>query len=235
MGVPSTNIKLSADIAAAQLGLTGVIKMTDVYVTSTAAGTVFSGSYHNVSIGVGTPDYYANKIYQPYAIMDKLALGNWAGYDHQHNNVFSWNIQNNSPNDYTVNFYISATPATYQFLFWSVTVMGFGGQSTQTDFDTGVNAYNFSGTPGDPYYIDCEVLFAGGPGVPGVQMVVQSSSDSDAVGAGTARVDYTSTFGPWSLAPVTGLDFTDVLITGSPWKVNGIPWNKRTSVDILIQ
>jgi hypothetical protein len=236
MAVPSTNIKLSADIAAAQLGLTGPIKMTDVFVVSTAAGTVFSGSFHNISIGVPTQDFFANKIYQAYVnpgVVSVMALGNWAGYDHQHNNIITIDVMNNSNNNYMFDFYISDTPGSFQYLFLNFLVTG-PGNANYTDFDTGLNAYVFNGTPGTEYYIDCSIRFMGGPD-PGPMMLVNGANDSDGAGAGLARTDYTNNGpGPYTLEPA-GPRFSDVLVCGGTWGASGIAWNKRTSVQMVIQ
>jgi hypothetical protein len=236
MAVPGTFIRLSAEIAT-ELQFTpgSIIKISEVYAVAQAPGTVNSGSYHNLSIGSGTGDTFANVIYTPYSTNADLKLVNWAGYDHQANNIFSFDITNNSANDYEVSFYLSDFAGAL-LLSIGVWVVNNGTNLTQNNYNTGISAYNFTGNPADPYFIDCEIKLVTGSS-PNTIMTVQTSFDTDGVGpvSGTARIDYTTANGAYDLAP-TGIDFKDCLISGSgAFTINGIPWNRRTSVVIMIQ
>jgi hypothetical protein len=238
MPVPGTFIRLSAEIAT-ELQFTpgSIIKISEVYAVAQAPGTVNSGSYHNLSIGSsGAEDTFANVIYTPYSANADLKLVNWAGYDHQANNIFSFDITNNSANDYEVSFYLSDFAGAL-LLSIGVWVVNNGTNLTQNNYNTGINAYNFTGNPADPYFIDCEIKLVTGSS-PNTIMTVQTSFDTDGVGpvSGTARIDYTTANGAYDLAPTTGVDFKDCLISGSgAFTINGIPWNRRTSVVIMIQ
>lgn len=239
MAVPGTFIRLSAEIATELQFTPGtMIKISEVYAVAQTPGTVNSGSYHNLSMGVvpvaGTT--FANAIYTPYSANANLKLVNWVGYDHQANNIFSFDITNNSANDYEVSFYLSPSAGAHITLIGVWTVGG-GTNLTQNNYNTGINAYNFTGNPADPYFIDCEIALVAGSS-PNTIMTVQTSFDTDGVGpvSATGRTDYTTANGAYDLAPDTGVDFKDCLISGSgAFTINGIPWNRRTSVVIMIQ
>ena len=235
MAISGTDIRLSGSIAL-ELGLatSSVMKISDVYAVSQTAGQVSSGSYHNLSIGSGSGNTFANLIYTPYVAGTDRKLVNWVNYDHLRNNRFSFTVTNNSPNDYEVIFHLSSTAGGFVFNIGSWTSVGGGSFLNIQNYNTGISAYNGLGSAADPYFIDCEVNYITG-GVPGVMMVVNNSFDTDGVGAGTARTDYTMAFGPYTLAPTAGVDFKNCLISGGgAFMGNGIDLNKRTSVDIMI-
>jgi hypothetical protein len=236
MAIPGTNIRLSGNIAL-ELGLatSSIMKISDVYAVSQTAGQVSSGSYHNLTIGSGSGNTFANLIYAPYVANADLKLVNWVNYDHDRNNIFSLDITNNTPNDYDVFFYLSISPGGFTIPIGSWTVVGGGTNVNVQDYNTGIPAYTSFGTPASPYFVDCEVVYTGGAGVGGCIMVVTVAFDSDNVGAGLSRSDYTATNGPYNLAPVSGTDFKDCLISGAgAFMANGIEWNKRTSVQMVI-
>lgn len=237
MAVPGTFIRLSAEIATElQFTPDSMIKISEVYAVAQEAGTVNSGSYHNLSIGSGAGDTFANVIYNTYDANSDLKLVNWAGYDHQANNRFSFDITNNSANDYDVSFFLSPSAGACLTLI-GVWPVNNGTNLTQNNYNTGINAYNFTGNPADPYFIDCEIALVAGSS-PNTIMTVQTSFDTDGVGpvSATGRINYTTAEGAYDLAPETGEDFKDCLISGSgAFTINGIPWNRRTSVVIMIQ
>jgi len=235
MAIPGTDIRLSGDIAQ-ELGLavSSIMKISDVYAVSQTAGQVSSGSYHNLTIGSGAGDTFANLIYTPYVVNADMKLVNWVNYDHDRNNRFSFDITNNSANDYDVLFYLSSTAGGFSFLIGSWTVVGGGTNVNVQDYNTGIAAYSSFGGSANPYFVDCEVNYITG-GVPGAMMTVNVSFDTDGVGAGLSRTDYTMAFGPYTLAPTAGIDFKNCLVSaGGAFMSTGIDWNKRTSVIMMI-
>ena len=70
-------------------------------------------------------------------------------------------------------------------------------------------------------------------------MNIAAAVDTDNVGGGTARLDYSSSVGAWDLVPAgpnTG-PFMDVLVAGNNgggWPNDGVSWNKRTTMIIDI-
>jgi hypothetical protein len=235
MPVPTSNIRLSADIAVElQFAPSSIMKITDVFGTSQLAGTVSSGSFHNIYMGPGAAATFKTLIYLPYGATADMKLGSWASYDHSFKNIVTFSVANNSANAYEVKLYLSDTPSTFQHLFYNKSFGQFGADNVnEVDWDTMQDALLFSGVTGAAYYIDCEINHTRG-GANGVYMSITSASDTDGVGAGQARTDYTTSSGAWLLSPdPSGADFSNLLISGPSTSV-GIPWNKRTSWDMVI-
>lgn len=226
-------ISLNNVAIALQMPATTMVSIRDVYGSSQLAGTLDSGCYHNLAIGYSSLNFAA-AIEAPYSGGADMLLSNWAGYDHDAINVVSFTVTNTSPNDYLVAFEISPSPVFGAgIMFYSFAVPA-STVDNQPNYGTNAPSFTFTGTPGNEYFINCDIRLLSGSGF--AVMVLNAVYDTDGVGAGTTRTDYTSANGPYVLEPV-GPIFQDNLISGAGgWQRSpAIEWNKRTSWDMVIQ
>jgi hypothetical protein len=237
--VPSTNINIyDIDQALGAPSITGQdISLIGLFSYSNVSGlsSPYAGSYHNISMGLGTPARFGTKIYSTYSGGTNLKTSNWASYQHDTNVNLSYTVTNTIAMrgfDVRCDIFLSDTPRANQYLIDTFTVTsGPGGTPTQTktDWDSGIAAYtSFYGVAGG-YFLEANFVLLGG-GMP-VNMMIVASTDSDGVGQDTGRDNYSTAMGPWDLNSMG--PFSDTIVGGAGAWPSLIAWNKRTSFTII--
>ncbi len=237
MPIGTTNISISSIASELQYtsGQDYQIKGT-LYNSSQLAYSPNGGSYHNYNNMAlsGLTDSFATAIEAKYSASQNMGLKNWAGYDHDHNAIVSVRVNNGNPqNDAMVRIWISPNPnpgATV--LVNQVVPRNNAANVILNNLNTGAAA--FSNFNGSGYWLFGEISDMGG-GATNMPMNIAAAVDTDNVGGGTARLDYSTSVGAWDLI-VDGV-FFDVLVAGdngSGWPSDGVSWNKRTSMIIDI-
>ena len=237
MPIGSTNISMDAIATELMLG-TGSFADNSMeatlYYTSNDGFTPTSGSFHNLNMGLpGLTDSFATNIFNPWAATSNLGLKNWAGYNHDANVMLDVRIDNFSPDDVQYDIELSTNPGALGTGVSVASGVLTSGNSLVVGFlNTGVPAYsNFAGGQAtyfiNAYFVDVSIPTTR------CRMGVVSSSDTDGVGAGPNRDNYTVARGAYDLAGMG--PFNENLISGSAWNDpgQGISWNKRTSFEVL--
>ena len=237
MPIGSTNISMDAIATELMLGTGSYADNgmeATLYITSNDGFTPTSGSFHNLNMGLpGLTDSFATNIFNPWASTSNLGLKNWAGYNHDANVMLDVRIDNFSPDDVQYDIELSQNPGS----LGSGTIVASGvltsGNSLVVAFlNTGVAAYsNFAGGQAT-YFINARFSDISIPNMR-CRMDVVSSTDTDGVGAGPNRDNYTVVNGSYDLPGMGTFDAN--LISGSAWNDpgQGISWNKRTSFEVL--
>lgn len=246
MAIGTTNISMhdiSVELKYASLG-TNNSMMNMLYDSSQLSYSIHGGSYHNLAMQLGSlAETFQIAIEKQYTIGTNLDLSGWAGYAHNAPVQLAYIINNGSGEDVDVMLYIgdNNNPGSGTRFFSGTIPANNGGNITANPANTGVAAYtNFSSTG---YWIsgNMQMVISGPPTFTPVNMNVTAAVDLDNVGTGKARYNYTANGSPggaWGLNPfIGGSAFNDVLVSGvngSAFPINGISWNKRTSITIDI-
>jgi hypothetical protein len=208
--------------------------VTDMYYifSSAQVGGLGGLMYHNLNMGISNAQTAKQAVYDPFstgASGTNLNLSAWYNYSQTPNIILSWNITNNNTNNNVnvdIQIYNPATGTSTGFAGGNLSLNASGGNSTQTNFDTGIaaNVTNFANGVYELSF-NMSAMYIGPPPPPGtgVQNNTASASDTDGVGAGTTRVAVNPT-GFSQFSPITGARFIYGNITG-----NGIYANKRTT------
>lgn len=242
MAIGTSNIRMS-DIASELHYTSGAdyqLKGT-LYNSSQLAYSANGGSYHNYNNMAlsGLTDSFKTAIEAKYTASQNMGLKNWAGYDHDHNAIVNVRVNNGNPfNDAYVRIWISdsTSPSVWPLVNQVVQRSNIA-NVILTNFNTGAPAFSsFNGSNG--YWLVGDISSMGG-GASNMPMNIAAAVDTDNVGGGTARLDYSSSVGAWDLVPAgpnTG-PFMDVLVAGNNgggWPNDGVSWNKRTTMIIDI-
>ena len=237
MAIGTTNISISSIASELQYtsGADYQLKGT-LYYSSQLAYSANGGSYHNYNNMAlsGLTDSFATAIEAKYSGGQNMGLKNWAGYNHDHNVILSIRVNNgNSFNDANVRIWLSTGPTPgATVLVNQVVPRSNAANVILTNYNTGDPA--FSTYNGTGYWLFGDISDMGG-GAPAMPMNIAAAVDTDNVGSGTARLDYSSSVGAWDL--VNNGPFFDVLVAGnngSGWPNDGVSWNKRTTMIIDI-
>lgn len=240
MPIGTTNVSISSIATELQYAGGDFLTKDTLFQSSTLAYNPNGGSYHNYNnMGTAANLSFATAIEARYSGSDNMALGRWMHYNHDINARLNIRVNNGNPlDDVDVRIWISDNPgasSTY-LLVGQVVPRANGANVVLTNFDTGAPAFSaFSGSGGYWIYVEINNITMSGPPC---MMSVIISDDTDAVGAGLARMNYTangSPGGPWDL--FTQGPFTGPLIAGDNgggWPNDGISWNKRTTFIIDI-
>jgi hypothetical protein len=238
MPIGTTNISISSIASELQYtsGADYQLKGT-LYNSSQLAYSANGGSYHNYNNMAlsGLTDSFATAIEAKYTASQNMGLKNWAGYNHDHNVILNIRVNNGNPfDDAYVRIWLSTGPGPgATVLVNQVVPRSNTANVILTNFNTGDPAFStYNGSGG--YWIFGDISNIGGV-APAMPMNIAAAVDTDNVGGGTARLDYSSSVGAWDL--ITG-PFFDVLVAGSNgggWPNDGVSWNKRTTmiIDIL--
>lgn len=237
MPVPTANISMDAIAVELKIGSSPIQNNsmeTIIYVASSLAGSPSSGSFHNLNMALPFPytDTFKDAIYDKYAAQDDMGLKNWAAYDHDAPVMLDVAIYNNSGDVVQYDLEISDTPGSLgSGVFTNVAsgVLNPSNSLTVAFLNTGVAAYSAYGVHAGLYFINARFIdISFSP--TRCFMTVTSSSDTDGVGTGTTRDNYTLANGGVHYDIVPG-PFDLNLISGDVWNSlgDGIPWNKRTS------
>ena len=240
--MPVGSADISMDGVASELGYSVAIPnnrmATSLFYSSQKAYDPRGGSFHNLAMALpALSSNFATAIELPYSIGINMPLGNWAEYFHDANAKIHVIIENSSRRDVNCTIFISDnTTFAGAVIVFSGAVPANNAGDINNVFDTGVAAYSTYNTTG--YWLLGEFQMVPS-GVPTFMTV--NAFDSDNVGAGTARYNYTVTGspgGPWNLDTLTGgAPFSGVLVSGVrtlPFPDDGISWNKRTTIFINI-
>jgi len=238
MAIGTSNIRMS-DIASELHYTSGAdyqLKGT-LYNSSQLAYSPNGGSYHNYNNMAlsGLTDSFATAIEAKYTASQNMGLKNWAGYDHDHNAIVNVWVNNGNPfNDAYVRIWISDSTSPSAFPLVNQVVQRSNiANVILTNFNTGAPAFSsFNGSNG--YWLFGDISDMGG-GAPAMPMNITASVDTDNVGGGTTRLNYSTSVGAWDLVN-TGA-FYDVLVAGNNgggWPNDGVSWNKRTTMIIDI-
>ena len=228
------------DDVSTEIGLGVSANMNNFYTVSLGGGLGL-GMYHNLAMGPGNNLTYKTAIYDPRSLGasgENLKLGNFYNYSQTPNIRLSWNITNNNADNnvnVTIYLYDSAT-TTYRPITPpappGLNLNAGGGNSTETDYDTGVAAdpTNFAN---GVYQIafDTSAMYIGPPPPPGagVSGNTISASDTDGVGAGIVRNTTTpANFDQFN--PIFNAPYVRGNIPGGTG--DGIFVNKRTTFSI---
>jgi hypothetical protein len=235
--MPIGNTDVSISSIAAELQYSGADFQTKstLFQSSTLAYSPNGGSYHNYNnMGTAANLSFATAIEARYSGSNNMGLGRWMYYNHDINVRLNIRVSNGNPfDDVEVRMWISDNPGapSAYILVNQVVPRANTGNVILTDFDTGAPAFSaFSGSGG--YWIYVEINNLTMSGFP-CMMSVTASVDTDAVGGGTTRMNYTANGlpgGPWDL--FTQGPFIGTLIAGDNgggWPNDGISWNKRTT------
>ncbi len=186
--------------------------------------------YHNLAMGPSSSQTAKEAVYDPFSVGasgTNLNLSAWYDYNQTPNIILSWNITNNNTlNDVTVDIqlYDPASTNYTGFPGGNFTLAAGGGNDTQTNFDTGIaaNSTNFANGTYEIAF-STSAMYIGTPPPTSVQNNTTTASDTDGVGAGTAR----ATTNPAAFdqnTPVTQAPYVQGTISGA-----GIYVNKRTT------
>jgi hypothetical protein len=238
MSIGTTNISISSIASELQYssGQDYQLKGT-LYNSSQLAYSANGGSYHNYNNMAlsGLTDSFATAIEAKYSASQDMGLKNWAGYDHNHNAILNVRVNNGNPfNDAMVRIWISDTtgPSAY-FIVNQVVPRNNAGNVILNNFNTNAPAFS-SFNPSNGYWLFGDITDMGG-GATNMPMNIAAAVDTDNVGGGTVRLDYSTSVGPWDLIIDGG--FYNVLVAGdngNGWPNDGISWNKRTTMIIDI-
>jgi len=207
-----------------------------LYNSSQLAYSANGGSYHNLNMALsGLTDSFATAIEAKYTASQNMGLKNWAGYDHDHNAIVSVRVNNgNATNDAYVRIWISdSTGPSAWPLVNQVVPRNNAGNVILNNLNTGAPAFSaFNGSNG--YWLVGDISDLGG-GAANMPMNIAAAVDTDNVGGGTARLNYSTSVGAWDL--VVDGPFINVLVAGNNaggWPNDGVSWNKRTTMVIDI-
>ncbi len=237
MPIGTSNISISSIASELQYtsGQDYQLKGT-LYYSSQLAYSANGGSYHNYNNMAlsGLTDSFATAIEAKYSASQNMGLKNWAGYDHDHNAIVSIRVNNGNPqNDVLVRIWITDNPSPSAYQLVNATVpRNNAGNIILNNFNTGAPAFSAFNTTGYFLYGDISDLGGGASNMP---MNIAAAADTDNVGGGTARLDYSSSVGPWDL--IVDGNFMNVLVAGNNgggWSNDGVSWNKRTTMIIDI-
>ena len=236
MPIPKADI--SMDAIAVELKLVGSPIQnnsmdTYIYVTSSLAGAASNGSFHNLNMALpGMTDTFRSAIYDKWVVSDNMGLKNWAGYDHDAPVMLDVTINNNSGDIVQYDIEIFNTPGSVGGGTLVATgSLASGASLTVAFLNTTVAAYTAYGSGAGFYFINAR--FTDISAFPTrCEMTVTSSSDTDNVGSGLTRDNFTTANAP--LYNIIAVPFDLNLISGNIWNSlgDGIPWNKRTSFTV---
>lgn len=233
MPIGSTNISMDAIATELNLGSAPFADnhmYANIYATANGVYTSDSGSYHNLNMALsGLTDNFKVAVGSPYFSASNMGLKNWAGYDHDAPVMLRVTVQNNCPDIVNYDLEIAQTPGPVG----TGTIFANGalnpGQTLNVQFlNTTVAAFSTFANGGFTYFINA--IFSDGTIPPArCSFDVISSSDTDNMGNGLNRENFTDVNGTYNII-VSGL-FDANLISGDVWNDsgNGISWNKRTS------
>ena len=234
MSVGNTDIALFNTVAS-ELQLTGTpMKMTDLYGTAWTANQVSSGSFHNFNnLGVTSSDSFVTAIWNQSATGAMKPLGNWQGYNHDHNAILDINVTDNTGFgiDAQIEIYLDTGANLFANPILNTNMTG-GTPISQPNYDTGLPAYSYfnAGTTFDGYFINVRVTIMAGPNPCYINF---TAVDTDSVGAGTFRQTYTDVYGfNFYDMPTNGNFFQDYVAGRDILGAKGVYWNKRTDFRI---
>ena len=211
--------------------------VTDMYVFFSTSQVGGGGGlmYHNLTMGPSSAQTAKQAVYDPFSVGasgTNLNLGAWYNYSQTPNGIIDINlINNNTDNTIDVDIFLrDPTGADYGINGNPFALSEFGGLSptrTETDWDTGVsmNTGNFtSGIYQIVFNISCNYIGPPPPPGGGVTGNTTTASDTDGVGAGTAR--FTTAPPNFNMFnPLNGVP----LVRGNITANDGIYINKRTT------
>jgi len=232
----------------------GQISMSDVnaetnltqsmsnFFSSSLIGGAGGLMYHNLAMASGNTLTAKAAIYDPYVAgaggtSANLLLSNWYNYSQTPYGIMTFSLTNNNlENNIDVTIYLRdpTGPTDYQIgnpvpVIFNLNANS--GTASYPDYDTGI-AMNTTNFTAGIYQIvfDISAIYVGPPPPPGGGVLGNSTSasDTDNVGAGTARVT-TNPPNFDATSPITGTALVRGNITGSA----GIHINKRTTFDII--
>jgi hypothetical protein len=236
--IPTADIKISdIDVQlGSPYGATDFSLYNCYNFASTASGITIgsagiAGNFHNLAMGVSSPDRFAQQIWGFWNGGSDLPVGNWGGYYNDANVVLDWDISNDpafKPLDMlTVDLYLSDAHPT-GFLSYVATINLSPGQSSvEYDFDTGIPAYSTYNTTG--YWIYAAISSTSSNAF----AKITARSDTDGVGPDLSRQNNPSFNGAGVNVGVGGSSFSGNIIAGQGWAAQ-IAWNKRTSFTLTV-
>jgi len=237
MTVPNTNISMNAIATELQYsggGLSDNSMVNVLFASSQLAYDDHGGSYHNLNMALsGLTDNFATAIEAKYTASTNMGLKNWAGYNHDAEVLLGLLINNSSREDVDCRIEMSGTT-----IFNNIVPASNAGNINIPIIPTGIAAFtNFAPTTG--YHITATMSVPPFPPPSNPAFMSVAGVDTDNVGGGLVRLDYTNNGapgGPWNLG-VGGSNFSGDIISGfngNPFPSDGISWNKRTTIIINI-
>lgn len=242
MPVPTSDIAI-VDIAAQLIPDQLIPDPTDLSLyglydhASTTSGinggsSGYAGNFHNLAMGVSSPDYFANKIWSKWNGGSNLPVGNWGNYNYDANVVLDWDISmaaNFKPADlFACDIYLTDAynggAGGNNYLVANIS-LGAGQSSVEVDFDTQIPAFSTFQTTGyqtTGYYI--YVVLSSN--ITGSNCIVRGITggfgDTDGVGPDTTRTIYGGQIN-------VGMSntFNGIIVSGSTQSAQ-IAYNKRT-------
>jgi len=195
-----------------------------------------AGNFHNLAMGVNSPDYFANKIWSTWHGVSDYPVGNWGNYFYDANVVLDWNISFDpafKPADrlivvlYLSDAYNGGAGGANTLV--ANIALGPGQSSVEVDFDTGIPAYSTYHTTG--YWIYAAISISSSFTNAYVSLPSSSFGDTDGVGPDTSRSRRTA--GMPANIGTAGSPFSGVIFGGSVISAQ-IAYNKRTSFRITV-
>jgi len=244
MPIPTSDIAIG-DIAATLIPSSTDVSLYNLYDhASTTSGinggsSGYAGNFHNLAMGVSSPDYFANKIWGQWHYGSDLPVGNWGNYNYDANVVLDWDISmaaNFKPADlFACDIYLTDAynggAGNVLYLVANIS-LGAGQSSVVTDFDTSIPAFSTFQTSGymtTGYYIYV-VLSSNITGSNCIVRVISGGfGDTDGVGPDTTRTRYSNQIN-------VGMSntFNGIIISGSTVSAQ-IAYNKRTYFTIEVK
>ena len=235
MPVPNTNVSMNAIATELQYGAAFADNSTQnvLFASSQLAYDNHGGSYHNLTLSAPGSPSFATSIGDRYIGGTGMGLQNWCGYNHDAEVLLGLLINNSSREDVDCRIEMNGTT-----IFSSIVPASNAGNINIPIINTGIPAFaNFAPTTG--YHITALMNVPLFPPAANPAMMTVMGVDTDNVGGGLVRLDYTNNGapgGPWNLG-LGGSNFGGDIISGdngSPFPSDGISWNKRTTIIINI-
>jgi len=233
-GTPSSGTISFTDVASTQLGFTTPYSMSDMYAVAAAGGQA-GLMYHNLNMAPGNATTAKVAIYDNYNALSNEALTNWYNYFQDISMVMTYLVTNNIPYNVNISIVLWDSSNITRGTIFNGTVNATSNTGTQT-VSTGLLSQTASMSSGYRVAVDTVTCAPPGPGFGQtwtVNLSVASASDTDGVGASTARATYGlgSYVASGPPAPPPG-PYTPAKATDTGG--NPIPVNKRTTISITI-
>jgi hypothetical protein len=229
MPVPATNISVSSILTEVGSSNIQTALKGNLYALSDSIGNSDSGNYHNYNgMGASALLSFNEAIALPYiGLSADPSLGRWAGYTHNSEFCLSWVIDNPTSGFVNINFFAAQNEFSFNTLIRSITVPAFGNNMEDpfvTNFGAKSGIYDVWGPN---YWITAEINVQDPSRTQFMQVI--SAVDSDGIGGGQNRSSYTQYNGSWDF---NNGAFASYLVAGDDPTL-GIPWNKRTTFNLL--